>query len=211
MRGSDDGLGSDRILGRSDAARSAMAARTPSRPRSRDRCSRSRKTGSDSFHGARCCRRHLRKRRRRSSSGNESPRHHHQPDLTLLPAAGDDELQEELAVRHRHSAQPVGKVSPTGIPVSAKLTDASRASVLTECWVVTAVNSYCGRESFGLAGGAGSAAGGVLCDAVGSGSARGASGTVVIALSGFSRWSLLGPRPSLISARESGTVLLCQP
>src|SRR6267378_5947770 len=40
---------------------------------------------------------------------------------------------------------------------------------------------------------------------------RGASGPVVIALSGFSRWSWLGPRPSLIKARESGTVLNCQP
>ena len=34
---------------------------------------------------------------------------------------------------------------------------------------------------------------------------------VVIALSGFSRWSWLGPKPSLIKARESGTVLNCQP
>ena len=40
---------------------------------------------------------------------------------------------------------------------------------------------------------------------------RGASGPVVIALSGFSRWSWLGPKPSLIKARESGTVLDCQP
>ena len=72
-------------------------------------------------------------------------------------------------------------------------------------------NSYCGRESLGEEGCGGSAAGAVLCDVVGSGSARGGSGTVVIALSGFSKWSLLGPRPSLISARESGTVLLCQP
>ena len=40
---------------------------------------------------------------------------------------------------------------------------------------------------------------------------RGASGPVVMALSGFSKWSLLGPRPSLIKARESGTVLDCQP
>ena len=39
----------------------------------------------------------------------------------------------------------------------------------------------------------------------------GALGAVVIALSGLSRWSLLGPSPKLISARESGTVLLCQP
>ena len=39
----------------------------------------------------------------------------------------------------------------------------------------------------------------------------GRSGTVVIALSGFSRLSLLGPKPRLISARESGTVLLCHP
>jgi hypothetical protein len=40
---------------------------------------------------------------------------------------------------------------------------------------------------------------------------RGASGPVVIALSGFSRRSWLGPKPSLIKARESGTVLDCQP
>ena len=33
----------------------------------------------------------------------------------------------------------------------------------------------------------------------------------VIALSGFNRWSLLGPRPSLISARESGTSFVCHP
>ena len=39
----------------------------------------------------------------------------------------------------------------------------------------------------------------------------GALGTVVIALSGLSKWSLLGPKPKLMSARESGTVLLCQP
>jgi len=33
----------------------------------------------------------------------------------------------------------------------------------------------------------------------------------VIALSGLRRWSLLGPRPSLIKARESGVVLFCHP
>jgi hypothetical protein len=53
--------------------------------------------------------------------------------------------------------------------------------------------------------------GDAVCDVVGMGSARVASGTVVMALSGLSRWSLLGPKPRLISARESGTVLLCQP
>ena len=76
---------------------------------------------------------------------------------------------------------------------------------------------YCGLELedeslwFGFLAGVGSVPGAVLCEVVGIGSARGASGTVVMALSGFSRWSLLGPSPSLISARESGTVLLCQP
>ena len=40
---------------------------------------------------------------------------------------------------------------------------------------------------------------------------RGGNGPVVIALSGFSRWSWLGPSPRLISARESGTVFDCQP
>src|SRR5258708_4510289 len=38
-----------------------------------------------------------------------------------------------------------------------------------------------------------------------------APGAVVIAVSGFSRWSWLGPRPSLISALESGTDLDCHP
>jgi hypothetical protein len=33
----------------------------------------------------------------------------------------------------------------------------------------------------------------------------------VIALSGLSKWSLFGPRPSLIRARESGVVLFCHP
>jgi len=36
-------------------------------------------------------------------------------------------------------------------------------------------------------------------------------GLVVIALSGFSKWSWFGPSPILINARESGTVLFCQP
>ena len=34
---------------------------------------------------------------------------------------------------------------------------------------------------------------------------------IVMALSGFSRCSESGPSPKRISARESGTVLLCQP
>ena len=34
---------------------------------------------------------------------------------------------------------------------------------------------------------------------------------IVIALSGFSRCSESGPSPKRINARESGTVLLCQP
>ena len=36
-------------------------------------------------------------------------------------------------------------------------------------------------------------------------------GCVVMAVSGFSRCSWSGPRPSLINARESGTLLFCQP
>src|SRR5262249_16754946 len=32
-----------------------------------------------------------------------------------------------------------------------------------------------------------------------------------MALSGFSKWSWFGPRPSLIKALESGTVFVCQP
>lgn len=78
--------------------------------------------------------------------------------------------------------------------------------------------SYCGLEvlldagvAAGTAGDAGFATAGALCELVGNGSARGEAGDVVIALSGFSRWSWLGPSPSLIRARESGTVLLCQP
>src|SRR6266581_1232498 len=39
----------------------------------------------------------------------------------------------------------------------------------------------------------------------------GKRGSEVIALSGFSRCSWSGPSPRRISARESGTVLLCQP
>lgn len=37
------------------------------------------------------------------------------------------------------------------------------------------------------------------------------AGDMVIALSGFNRCSESGPNPKRISARESGTVLLCQP
>lgn len=73
---------------------------------------------------------------------------------------------------------------------------------------------YCGLEElvwFGLGAGTGSAVGGAVWDVVGIDCARGASGPVIMALSGLSRWSLLGPNPSLIRARESGTVLLCQP
>ncbi len=43
------------------------------------------------------------------------------------------------------------------------------------------------------------------------GDTRGGRGCDVIALSGFNRCSWSGPNPSLISARESGTTLLCQP
>jgi hypothetical protein len=50
-----------------------------------------------------------------------------------------------------------------------------------------------------------------LCEAGVNDAARGADGPVVIALSGFKRWSWLGPRPRLIRARESGTVFDCQP
>ena len=53
--------------------------------------------------------------------------------------------------------------------------------------------------------------GSALCDAGVKDSARGAAGSVVIALSGFSRWSWLGPSPRLIRARESGTTFDCQP
>ena len=53
--------------------------------------------------------------------------------------------------------------------------------------------------------------GSALCDAGVKDAACGAAGPVVIALSGFSRWSWLGPNPRLISARESGTVFDCQP
>jgi hypothetical protein len=38
-----------------------------------------------------------------------------------------------------------------------------------------------------------------------------AAGDMVIALSGLSRCSESGPNPKRISARESGTVLLCHP
>ena len=38
-----------------------------------------------------------------------------------------------------------------------------------------------------------------------------ATGSVVIALSGFNRWSWLGPSPRLMSARASGTCFDCQP
>jgi len=62
-----------------------------------------------------------------------------------------------------------------------------------------------------LVGATGSAAAGAACDVGATTSDLGGSGTVVIALSGFSRWSLLGPSPRVMSARESGTVLLCQP
>lgn len=37
------------------------------------------------------------------------------------------------------------------------------------------------------------------------------AGDIVIALSGFKRCPESGPRPKRISARESGTVLLCHP
>ena len=50
-----------------------------------------------------------------------------------------------------------------------------------------------------------------LCDAGVNDAALGADGPVVIALSGFNRWSWLGPNPRLINARESGTSFDCQP
>jgi hypothetical protein len=47
---------------------------------------------------------------------------------------------------------------------------------------------YCGREeSFGGGSDAGAVVGNAVCDVVGMGSARGGSGTVVMALSGFNR------------------------
>jgi len=55
------------------------------------------------------------------------------------------------------------------------------------------------------------APGSALCEVGVNEEARGAAGSVVIALSGFSRWSWLGPSPRLINARESGTVFDCQP
>ena len=55
------------------------------------------------------------------------------------------------------------------------------------------------------------APGSALCEVGVKADARGAGASVVIALSGFSRWSWLGPSPRLISARESGTVFDCQP
>jgi hypothetical protein len=55
------------------------------------------------------------------------------------------------------------------------------------------------------------APGSALCEAGVNDAARGSDGPVVMALSGFSKWSLLGPSPRLISARESGTVFDCQP
>lgn len=78
----------------------------------------------------------------------------------------------------------------------------------------------------GIVAGAGSAGEGVLvfmrvpgsalcdtglCDAEFTEAVCNASGPVVIALSGFNRWSWLGPSPRLIRARESGTVFDCQP
>ncbi len=62
-------------------------------------------------------------------------------------------------------------------------------------------SDYCGREEslgFGLGAGAGSRRWAAqLCEVVGTGPVRGASGTVVMALSGFSRWSLLGSQAQL--------------
>jgi hypothetical protein len=80
---------------------------------------------------------------------------------------------------------------------------------------------YCGPGESFLAGAADAGAtagvvflrgpGSALCDAGVKDAALGAAGSVVIALSGFSRWSWLGPSPKLIRARESGTVFDCQP
>jgi len=52
--------------------------------------------------------------------------------------------------------------------------------------------------------------GSALCDTGVNDAAR-ATGSVVIALSGFNRWSWLGPSPRLMSARASGTCFDCQP
>src|SRR5579872_284033 len=79
---------------------------------------------------------------------------------------------------------------------------------------------YCGPEGslapevptgVELGGVTGSGKDGVPVEVAGIECDLGGSGTVVMALSGFRRWSLLGPSPRLMSARESGTVLLCQP
>ena len=69
---------------------------------------------------------------------------------------------------------------------------------------------YCGLP-LSLVGGVEVAEAGGVCEVGTAESDFGRSGTVVIALSGFSRLSLLGPKPRLIRARESGTVLLCHP
>src|SRR5260370_24162918 len=118
----------------------------------------------------------------------------------------------EKAIRSRHSA------------FSFSLCFRSKPR-RTFYWVNFLRVIYCGLEEswlFGFEGGRGSA-GALLTGAEARSSReddplvegmeanRGASGPVVIALSGFSRWSWLGPRPSLIKARESGTVLDCQP
>ena len=66
------------------------------------------------------------------------------------------------------------------------------------------VDAGVGVDELGLAvglGDAGFATGLGLCEVGATGIDFGGSGIVVIALSGFSRWSLLGPSPSLIKAR----------
>ena len=96
------------------------------------------------------------------------------------------------------------------------LTSHSRSACFAQDdkWFGAEARYYCGiGELVWLEAGtdAGLVVGDALCDVVGKAWARGGSGTVVIALSGFSKWSLLGPNPSLINARESGTCLVCQP
>ena len=96
------------------------------------------------------------------------------------------------------------------------MVDEVRTRVAQRWWLST---PYCGLEGLldaavepgGADGVAGSAAAGAECEVGAADSDFGGSGAVVMALSGFRRWSLLGPKPNLISARESGTVLLCHP
>src|ERR1039458_2589743 len=105
-------------------------------------------------------------------------------------------------------------------PESSSLCKMQAGNRRAKCQLLSA---YCGPEASwrgvvagaGPTGGAGlvfiRAPGSALCDTGVNDTARGGNDPVVIALSGFSRWSWLGPSPRLISARASGTVFDCQP